>query len=476
MLGVVAMQVSRLAVAILLARLLTPHEYGLAAMALVFTTLVLIVSDLSLGAALIQRKQITEADRSTVFWMSLAIGLLFTLAGVALAGPIAAFYGEPQVRTLFVALSLTFVLTSLQVTQASLLQREMDFRALTGRRTAAVILGGVAGVTLAALDYGPWALVGQQIVVSLVSTALLWTFSPWRPRWTFSWASLRDLGGFGLNLFGARLVNYFSRNADSLLIGRVLGSAALGVYAVAYNVVLTPVSRLVTPLQDVLFPAYSRLQDQRGRLAAAWLRVNEFTCAVLAPALVGLIVVAPDFVPVVLGDQWRGGVRVVQVLAGVALIQALGASGTKIFEALGRPGTVFRMTFVEFAALIPALVVGLQWGVVGVAAAYAAVTAPLTFVFIWLTTRTLELPVARLVEALGGVFQAAAVMGIVVWLTREGLVASDMTAGYRLPLLIVVGGAVYLPLCLWRAPGVREEASRAVLRRRVRPATAAADR
>jgi O-antigen/teichoic acid export membrane protein len=473
MVGVVTMQVSRLAVAILLARLLTPREYGLAAMALVFTTLVLIFSDLSLGAALIQRKRITEADRSTVFWTSLVIGVLFTLAGVALAGPIAAFYGEPQVQALFVALSLTFVLTSLQVTQAALLQREMRFRALTGRRTAAVVLGGVAGVVIATLGYGPWALVGQQIVVSLVSTALLWTFSAWRPRWTFSRASLHDLGGFGLNLFGARFVNYFSRNTDNLLIGRFLGSSPLGLYSVAYNIVLMPLYRLVNPIQDVLFPAYSRLQDERERLAAAWLRINELTGAMLAPAIVGLIVVAPDFVPVVLGNQWRNAVPIIQVLALVGLIQALGSLGTRIFEALGRPATVFRITVLEFAVLLPALVVGLQWGVQGVAVAYAIVSVPLTLFFIWLTTRALGLPVSRPFEALSGVFQAALVMGIVVWFAREALVASETPAGIRLLLSTVLGAAVYVPLCMWRSSGVREEASRALAHRRVRtrPAT-----
>ena len=459
MLAVVTMQVSRIAVAIVLARLLTPHEYGLAAMALVFASLVFLFSDLSLGVALVQRKRITEADRSTVFWMSFTIGWLFTIGGLALSGPVAAFYGEPEVQPLFAVLSLSFILTSMQVTQASLLQREMRFRELTIRRTVSIIVGGVAGIVIAALGYGAWALVGQQVAVSLVSTTLLWTLSSWRPTWTFSTTSLRDLGGFSLNLFGARLVNFFNRNVDSLLIGRVLGSSPLGLYSVAYNIVLMPLYRLVNPIQDVLFPAYSRLQDEPKWLAGAWLRVMELTGAVLFPAIIGLIIVAPDFVPVVLGDQWREAVPVIQVLALVGLLQGMGVAGSRILEALGQPGTIFRVTVLELVVLVPAVVVGLRWGVIGVAVAWAVVTIPIALVFAWLTTRALGLPLTRLFVALSGVTQAALLMGAIVWLAREGLVASEIAPAYRLALLIAIGAAVYVPLCLWRAPGVRREVS-----------------
>jgi O-antigen/teichoic acid export membrane protein len=406
--------------------------------------------------------------------MSFAIGSLFTVAGVAISGPVASFYGEPAVQPLFAVLSLSFVLTSMQVTQASLLQREMRFRELTLRRTASIMVGGVAGIVIAVLGYGAWALVGQQVAVSVVSTVLLWTLSSWRPRWTFSISSLRDLGGFSLNLFGARLVNFFNRNVDSLLIGRVLGSAPLGLYSVAYNIILMPLYRLVNPIQDVLFPAYSRLQDDRQRLAGAWLKVMELTGAVLFPALIGLIVVAPDFVPVVLGNQWRNAVPVIQVLAIVGLLQGMGVAGSRILEALGRPGIIFRVTVLELVALVPAIVIGLRWGVVGVAVGWALVTIPISILFAWLTTRALGLPLMRLFTALSGIAQAALLMGAIVLLAREGLTASDTATGARLALLIVAGVAAYVPLCLWRAPGVRRELSGMLGRRRATTSAATA--
>jgi O-antigen/teichoic acid export membrane protein len=466
MAAVLTMQVSRFVIAIVLARLLTPREYGLAAMVLVFSSLVLAFSDLSLGSALVQRQQVTERDRSTVFWTSLAAGSVLTLGGIAVAGPLADFYGESEVRPLFIALSLGFVLASLQTTQASLLQREMRFRVITSRRMAAVVIGGVVGIVMAVLDYGAWALVGQALATSVVSTVLLWSFSSWRPTLTFSLASLRDFGGFGMNLLGARLLNYFNRNTDSLLIGRFLGSSALGAYSLALNIMLLPFSRLVSPIQDVLFPAYSRWQDDRRRLAEVWLRVHRIVAALLVPAMLGLIVVAPDFVPVVFGDQWRPAIPVLQVLAIVGLLQSLAGLGTKVLEALDRPPTILRFSVLELLVTIPAFAVGLQWGVVGVAVCYAAATLPLSLLYVWLATRAVGVPLRSLFAALAGVVEAALLMVAGVWLVRAAFVAAEVDAPIRLAAAVGIGVLLYVPLCAWRAPDLRAEVARFRTRRR----------
>jgi O-antigen/teichoic acid export membrane protein len=466
MVAVATMQISRFIAGIVLARLLTPHDYGVAAMALIFSSLVLAFSDLSMGAALVQRPTVTERDRATVFWTSFAIGLLLTLAGVALAGPIASFYGEPEVRALFTVVSLSFVLMALQTTQASLLQREMNFRVITLRRMVAVVLGGVVGITMAVLDFGPWSLIAQQVTSTIISTLLLWTFSSWRPSLTFSLESLRDFGSFGLNLLGARLVGYFNRSSDALLIGKFLGSAPLGVYTVAYNVMVLPINRLVIPLQDTLFPAYSRLQSDRDRLTGVWLRVNRVAAAFLLPGGLGLIVVAPDLVPIVLGQQWRPAVEVIQILALVGLLQSLAALGGKVLEALNRPRTILRFSLLHFAVTVPAFVVGLRWGVTGVATAYAVVTVPLSVLYARLTTQALGLSLRTLARALSGVAQASAIMTLGVLLARLALIEAGLPAGARLAAAVIVGIGLYLPLCLWRAPELRIEVERIRMRKR----------
>jgi O-antigen/teichoic acid export membrane protein len=458
-------QITRALVAVAVARLLTPEEYGLAALALVFASLVMVFSDMALGAALVQRKTLTDLDRSTAFWVTLGSGVVFTVLGILLAGPVAALYGEPSAEPLLRALSATFVISALGATHQSLMLREMDFRRLEMLPMAGGLAGGVAGVVLAALDYGAWAIIATQVVGVVVTTALVWWRSPWRPRLAFSGASLRKLGGFSVYMLGHRMLYYLQVNADRFLIGRFLGTAALGAYAVAYNTMLVPASKIGGPLQRVMSPAFCRIQDEPERIAAAWARVTRLVAAISVPALAGLVVVAPDFVPLVLGEQWVAAVPVMQILACVGIVQSLQSLSTDILMARDRARFIFRFSIVQVSAHVLAFTLGLQWGVVGVAALYAISTIvmePLMPVF---AARALGVSPLVFFRALSGVFQAALGMCAVVLGARLALVDAGVAAAPRLALCIAAGIASYALLSLWRVPELRHEL-RGVLRRR----------
>lgn len=447
-------QLSRIAVAVVLARLLTPHDYGLAAMVLAFSSLILIFSDLALGAALVQRKVLSEEDRSTVFWLGLGAGVVFTLVGVGASWPVAAFYGEPAVQPLFAALSLGFLVTALGTTQTALLTREMSFRSLELRIMAGTAVGGVVGIAVALEGGGAWALIAQQLAYATVATVLLWRFSTWRPRLVFSKASLRSFGGFSANVLGTRVLFYLNRNADNILIGRFVGTTALGAYALAYNVMLIPFSRLAEPIQEVLFPVFARLQDDARRVADAWIRVNRVIAAISMPALLGLVAVAPDFVAVVLGERWEAAGPVIQILAWVGLMQSLQRLNSSILEARNRTSWLFRYAVVVLCASLVAFAIGLNWGILGIATAYAVSSTFVEPYYTWLTARALEVPVRSFFRAMTGVFVAAVAMLAAVLVARRALLETDIGAAARLALLIPLGALIYVPLCLWRAPEV----------------------
>ena len=285
--------VSRLVVGVILARLLTRDAFGVAGMALVIAAFVSLFADLNLGSALIQRDRLSEADRSTTFWTTLGLGLLLAVAGAALSGQVADFFGRPEVGPLFAALSASFALAGLCSTQNALLTRELAFRSLQIRQIGATLAGAVTGVTLAVAGAGPWAIIGMTLAAEATSGIVLWGASPWRPRLIYSLASLRDTVRFGSKLFGASILSYLSLNGDNLLIGRFLGSVALGTYSVAYNLMSIPMSMLATPISQVAFPALSRLKSDRDRLRSAWLRGKRISSLFIAPAFIGLIVIAP---------------------------------------------------------------------------------------------------------------------------------------------------------------------------------------
>ena len=455
--GQVFNQVLRIAVGLVLARLLAPHDYGLAAMVVVFSGLAFALSDLSLGAALIQRKHLEEQDRSTAFWASVGVGLAFTAGGVLASGPLADFYGEPSVQPLFAVLSLSFLFAALGTTQNALLTREMSFKRLELRTMLAGVAGAVVGVVTAVRGYGAWAIVGQQLTVTVVSTLLVWRLSSWRPRLAFSPTRLRALGGFSANVLGVRTLFYIGRNVDNLLVGRFLGATALGAYALAYNLMLLPMNRVAGPVQQVLFPAFSRLQDDRERMTAVWLRANRLIAAACAPLLLGLIVVAPDFVSVVLGERWHEATPVLRILAIVGLLQALQRLNGSVFMACDKTGTLFRFSLVAVAVNTAAFVVGLRWGIVGVAAAYATSTAAFQALYLRMTIRLLDVSLRTAARAIARVMAAAIAAAACAAIVRELLASAGGSAAARLAACVVVAGLAYVIACRWIAPDVLAE-------------------
>jgi O-antigen/teichoic acid export membrane protein len=458
-------QIIRALVAIFIARLLTPEEYGLAALSLVFASLVMVFSDLALGAALIQRKTLSAVDRDTAFWTTMSAGVVFTVLGAVLSGPIADLYGAPDAQPLLFVLSLSFLVSALGATQQNLMLRDMDFRRVEVLPLIGGLVGGIAAVISAAFGAGAWAIIVQQVVMVVVTTILVWYRSQWRPRWAFSWASLKSMGSFSAYMLGQRVLFYLQANGDRFLIGRFLGTSALGVYAVAYNTMLVPASKLGGPLQRVFSPAFSRIQDQPERIAATWARVARLIAGVSVPALAGLVVVAPDFVPLVLGSHWEAAVPVVQILAWVGIVQAVQVINMDILLARGRSRTMFRFALAVTTAHLIAFAVGLQWGVIGVAVAYAISTTLVEPTQTVLAARALNVSPMIFVRAISGVFQAAIGMALAVLVLRGFLVESGVPAAGRLALCIVAGVVVYGLLCLWRAPELLAEVRDLLARR-----------
>jgi O-antigen/teichoic acid export membrane protein len=451
--GQVAGQVTRVAVTVILAHLLTPAEFGPAGLALTIASLSLVLADPSLAAALVRMPEITEEDRSTVFWTNVGFGVVFTSLGVGLSGVVGDFYGSALVGRLFAVESLSFLLIGLSATQAAVLTREMSFRSLQLREIGGTVLGGGVGIGLAFAGYGPWAIIGQSVAGAAFATLLLWLLSPWRPRLLFSRRSLRETGSFGSKLFGVKMLAWTNRNADNLLVGKFLGTGApLGLYAAAYNFCYTPITRITQPAQAVVLPAFARMQRDRRRLAEGWLRGNRLLAAVMAPVFLGTIVIAPDVVPVVLGDRWHHAAPVVQFLCWAGLMESLQSMTGSMLTAAGRAGMVLRYSVVLTLLYVAGFAIGLQWGIVGVAACYAVSrTLALPFVAGY-ALRVVGITPRQLVGNLFGVVQAALLMFLVTFNARALLVHEGVPAAPRLGIVIALGVLSYAAGGWWRAP------------------------
>ena len=214
-------------------------------------------------------------------------------------------------------------------------------------------------------------LVAQPLGALSVSTLLLWALSDWRPQLRWSRKSFNEVRGFGGNVSGMLMLFQLNQNADNVLVGRFLGAPALGAYSLAYNVILVPFSRLASPLHDVVYPVFTRVQDDLERAVRVWLRAMRLLAAVAIPSMLGLVVAAPDLVDVVFGRRWQAAVPVMQILAWVGALYVVQGLNSVLLQALGRTRLLLGFALVSFAAGLGSFVLGLHWGIVGVAGCFA---------------------------------------------------------------------------------------------------------
>jgi O-antigen/teichoic acid export membrane protein len=282
---------------------------------------------------------------------------------------------------------------------------------------------------------------------------------------TWSAESFRRLGSFAGKTSGARVLGYVNLNADNFLIARFLGAAPLGVYSVAYNVMFAPLARLATPIQQVLFPAFALIAADRPRAGSAWLRGTRIVAAITVPAFVGLAVVAPDFVPVVLGHRWHKAIPVLQLLCIAGLAQSLQTLNHSMLQALDRAGALLAFMIFSATLTVSAFAIGLHWGVVGVAAGFAAARTTVLPVFTTIVSRAAQTRVLAFVAAVRPVLEVSAAMGALALGVRLGLEGAGAPAGLRLTAVAAFGAAVYPALLLWREPDLVREVWALVRRR-----------
>lgn len=448
-------QILNLAFSVVMARLLVPEDYGLLAMASVFTGVVFFVLDLGLSAAIVQRPDLKERQISSVFWINVAMGLIMTLLGVAFSWPIAQFYNSPGVQPIIIALSFNFILFSLGATQGALLTRQMDFKTLQLRTLIAQVVSVVCAIALAFLGYGVWSLVARILIAALVEVVLMWSVSNWHPNWSFSWADVRELSGFSSDVFTSNVLIYIGRNTDNLLIGKFIGTTSLGYYSMAYNVMMLPVQRCSQMFVKVMFPALSRMKEDIEKFKRSWLRAIRLTAAVIVPLMLGLICLAPQFVKVIYGERWLPAVPLLQLLAVCGIVQTLAQLNRIVLLSLGKTRLGLKLTFISVFIALASFMVGLPYGVTGVALSFTVASTVAEAFFLLKTLECIGIGYIQYLSSLNGVILAAGGMSVAVLALVANL---SIDPAILLAIAIPLGGVVYLLLLRFLAPLALSEA------------------
>ncbi len=355
-----------------LARLLTPQDFGLIAMVTAVTGFVVMFKDMGLSMATVQKAEINHGQISTLFWINVVLSLGIMLVTAALAPAIAWFYGEPRLTWITLALAGAFVFGGLTVQHQALLRRSMRFGTLALIRIIGMLVGIVAAIIAAWYGAGYWALVIMQLSGAIAGAIAVWVVCGWRPGLPVRRSGVREMLAFGGNLTGFNIINYFARNLDNILIGWRWGSGPLGLYSKAYDLLTLPLRQVSGPLSVVAVPALSRLQEEPRRFRSYYRKGLTLTTMISMPIVVFSFVVADKAILIVLGEQWTGAIQIFRVLGIAAFVGTTAGPGLGwVYVALGNVRRQFLVSIVATGSLVIGFVIGQRWGPIGIAAAFS---------------------------------------------------------------------------------------------------------
>jgi O-antigen/teichoic acid export membrane protein len=454
---------------ILLARLLTPDDFALLAIAQIFVTFSITLGEFGFGTALIQWQGEIEPAANVAFVFNLLLSLAMALILFFAAPIVALFYEAPAVTWVVRAMAVNVLLTAGGVVAGSLLERRLDFRRRTVADMASQLVYVFVAVPLAWAGQGVWSLVAGTVLSTAVRSLILWREAKFTPRWRFDREVSRRLFKFGLQVVLIFLLLFAINKLDLLYLGKITTLREVGYYSMALGIVTLTVDLITSLAARVLFPAFSQWQDNLPQVGRAYLHATRLTSYATFPLIFGIMAVAPAGIVSVYGVQWEPVVALARILCFFALFRAMGRLTGNVLTATGRPDLTTRLAIIRLVFLVAALLsLGILWQTPGVAWAVSLATAASTLWSLWITHRYLSISTSRYWSTIRSQLTAAVVMAVVVTLI-----------GQRLPLtllalvgLVLVGLFCYAGLLLLidRARVLRDiEELWRLVRERMRP-------
>jgi O-antigen/teichoic acid export membrane protein len=431
------------AVFAVLARKLGPEAFGIFALAVAFAEFGKILPNAGLAAALPRARVVTPEMADTVFWTSLAVSVVVAGTMALLAGPIAGLFGEPQVAPLLIALGGVLVVSVAGATHIALMLREFGHREMATRSVVSNILGGGAALAAAAAGWGPWSLVVQRGATELAGTGMAWYAYRWMPGRRLSLDVLRELWAFSAGMTLTQILFVALVRVQDVIIGRTIGTAAVGVYRTAWRTVELIAQAVIMPFSQVALPTLGRLQDDLPAFRRAYVRIISVSAALAFPAIVGFAVLAPYAIPLIFGDQWGESAKIARVLGLMALPFTLNRFAGPALGTLGQSGLLARIAALQLVLTVVMTLAAAPYGLLAIAAAYVARAYLVLPIQMWAFRKYSGLGYGELLKSIAPALSLSFVMAGAL-LALDGLVGARVeNRGLHLLALMLAGAAVY---------------------------------
>ena len=350
-------------VGIVLARILSPAEFGLLGMITVFIAVSNSIVDSGFSSALIRKKEATPVDYNTVFYFNLLIGILLYFLLFLCAPAISSFFNEPTLIPVTRVMGVILIINAFSIIQRTILEKKVDFKTQAKISLIASVTSGMVGIGMALSGFGVWSLVGQQLTRQFLNTAFLWIFNSWRPAREFSKKSFKELFGFGSKLLVSEMINTIYKNIYTLIIGKFYSAALLGQYTRAelFNTVFS--SNLTAVVQRVSYPVLSSIQDEADRLKQAYRRVIKTTMIVSFACMLGLSAIAKPLILFLIGDEWLPAVVFLQIICFSGMLYPLHAINLNMLQVKGRSDLFLKLEIIKKAVAVLPICLGIFYGI-----------------------------------------------------------------------------------------------------------------
>lgn len=440
-------------IGVILARLLSPSDYGLLAMIAVFNTIAFAFLDSGFGNALIRKPDLTEDDNTTAFFFNLVAGVvLFGIIWV-IAPWVSAFYDKPILTSLLRAEGSLLIVSSFKIVQNTQLTRALNFKAKMIIRVVSNILGGASGIISAYCGLGVWALVVMHVADAIISLILLWIISPWRPRGRWNKQSFNYLWGYGSKLLASGLLDTIYGNIYPIVIGKFYSAADLGQYSRAQGYASMPSTSLTGVIQQVTFPVLSQIQDDDQRLGNNYRRMLRFTVFIVFPIMIGMAALAHPLVISLVTDKWAQCVPYLQIICFSSMWYPVHAINLNLLQVKGRSDLFLRLEIIKKAIITIAVIVSVPFGIIGICCGSVFTSLACLAINTYYTGKLINVGFVRQMMDMTPTLLASLAMGAVVYFAVMPF-GSDVV---KLAVGIPLGMVIYLAIAkVFRMPELQE--------------------
>lgn len=430
-------------VSIILARLLSPEEYGLIGILTIFIALFNAIVDSGFTNALIRKQDATDTDYSTVFYTNLILSLFLAAVLYLCAKPIAVFFERPELVALTKVMSSVVVINALAIVQRARTTKAIDFKTQTKITFISSIGSGAIGITMAYMRYGVWALVGQQISNQLFSTIFFWIYNRWMPKLIFSWSSFKEMWAFGSKLLASNLIATIWQEIYQVVIGKCYTPSTLGLYTRAKQFADLCSSNLTAVVQRVSYPVLSSIQDDRERLKLAYKRVIKTTMLPTFVLMLGMAACAKAMIQVLIGDQWLGCVPMLQIICTYGMLYPLHALNLNMLQVQGRSDLFLKLEIIKKIIAIGPLLLGIFVDIYWMLAATLATGIISYYLNAYYSGPFLNYSIKEQIKDILPSFGVAVSMVVPVY----AMSFMSMSPYLILPLQIIVGAIITIVMC-----------------------------